>query len=144
MPRKTLVQQQTEIGVRDPFGYANSQVKELETTALKSKAKKKAKEEELQKARKELEMVDVQIASISRRYQELCNHLEDSKKSRSELVRALEMGKHDSIAILDTTKEKINFKNFEMAKLFRSQAMLQLQAERGYDLGLASTFRQTR
>ena len=131
------------MGVRDPFGYANSQVKELESTALKSKAKKQSKEEVMAAAGKELQEVDRQIGLISSRYADLCGHLEGARADRAALLRVLEVSRLDSSLILTATKESIRQQNHQIAKLSRSQARLQLQSHRGYDTGPASTYHQT-
>jgi small-conductance mechanosensitive channel len=140
--RRSLVQRQAESGVRDPFAYANSQLRELESTTLKSRAKRHAKEEQAAKARLQLAQVDQQLALINGRYAALCSHLESAKASREALARAVEEGKKDSSLILSATKDSIRLQNFHIARLSRSQALLELQQERGYDLGPTSTYRQ--
>jgi hypothetical protein len=97
--RKTLVQIQGEMGVRDPFGYANSQVRELEMTAMKSKIKKVSKLEEIEKAKVDLNILDQQILLINGRYKDLCKHLDESKNSRADLMRIFEACKKDSMGV---------------------------------------------
>lgn len=141
--RKSLVERQGEMGVRDPFAYANNQVKELETSTLQSRAKKRAKEEAIDRAREELLQVERQLQHVGGRYDELCAHLDMSKEKRRLLVEMLESGKRQAGDIKDLTKSSINSQHVQIARLTRSTAVLELQANRGYDIGPSSTFRQS-
>ena len=143
-PRKTLMQLQQEQGVADPLAQAKSQLREIENTALKSQERRRLKEEESERARIELAHTERQIALIESRYKELCGHLDQSRRDREELVRAMDEGKQSAMQILAVTKDSIRSQNFRIAKLTRSQARLELQQNRGYDLGPSSTFRQGR
>lgn len=142
--RKTLVQLQQEQGVTDPLAQARSQLREIENTALKSQERRRLKEEASERARTELVHTERQIALIEGRLSDLCSHLERSRRDRESLIHAMNEGRHSTMNILTATKESIRAQNFRIAKLSRSQAMLELQQSKGYSLGAESTFRQKR
>ena len=68
-PKKlTLVEQQGLIKVRDPSQHAKRQVGELDKTAKRSLAKRKACNDQLESDKKELEHINQQIAMIKKGY----------------------------------------------------------------------------
>ena len=62
--RKTLVQLQSEIGVRDPAAHAKLQVEELDKTAKASQLKRKKCNEQIEADKKEIENLNEQIAVL--------------------------------------------------------------------------------
>jgi hypothetical protein len=65
--RKTLVQRQAETTVRDPAAHSKHQITELDKTAQRSVAKRKACAEEIAIDKTELAHVEEQILSIQLR-----------------------------------------------------------------------------
>jgi hypothetical protein len=103
--RKTLVQLQAETTVRDPAAHSKHQISELDKTAQRSLAKRKACTEAIEADQKELAHIDEQIQSIqarsplliflaidgcvTSRYDVLCKHLSDTKVKRDLVIQTL-------------------------------------------------------
>jgi len=67
-PKKlTLVEQQSLVQVRDPSSHAKRQVSELDKTAKRSLAKRKACNDQIEADKKELEEINHQIERIKQR-----------------------------------------------------------------------------
>ncbi len=62
--RKSLVQLAAETKVRDPAAHAKNQVSELDKTAKRSMAKRKAAKEQIEADTKEIAALEVQIAEL--------------------------------------------------------------------------------
>ncbi|CAM9232956.1 unnamed protein product [Sphacelaria rigidula] len=65
--RKTLIEQQGEVGVKDPSTHAARQVRELDTFAAGMAAKKKACLDQIEHDRRELAYLDSKIANESKK-----------------------------------------------------------------------------
>lgn len=65
--RKTLVELQSETTVRDPAAHSKHQITELDKTAQRSLAKRKACAEQIEADKKELLHIEEQIHSIQQR-----------------------------------------------------------------------------
>jgi hypothetical protein len=65
--RKSLVQRQAETTVRDPAAHSKHQITELDKTAQRSVAKRKACAEQIEADKTELAHVEEQILSIQLR-----------------------------------------------------------------------------
>ena len=143
-PRKTLLQLQGEVTVKDPSAHAKKQVAELDKTAKKSLAKRKACNEQLASDRKEIERLEVQIAQIHRQYDPLCESLKEAKDKKQALLRTLEQCSQEEKRMMSTMSETVTARKQDDSKLTRALATQKLEMERGFDLGPTSTFKQKR
>lgn len=143
-PRKTLIQLQTESQVADPSAHARRQVAELDKTAKRSLAKRKTVTETKSKNQKELAHLDAQIASLKARYDPLCEHLEESKKRRAEIVKTLQQCKQQEKQIMNLTQGIVFARRIDDSKFQKKMASDHMETLRGYNLKPESTFHQSR
>ena len=140
--RKTLLQLQSEVTVKDPSAHAKKQVAELDKTAKKSLAKRKACNEQLASDRKEIARLEQQIAQIHRQYDPLCEGLKDAKERKQALLKTLEQCSQEEKRMMGEMSNTVTQRKQDDSKLCRKMATQKLETERGFDLGPTSTFRQ--
>lgn len=140
--RKTLLQLQSEVTVKDPSSHAKSQVAELDKTAKKSLAKRKACNEQIADDKKEIGLLEIQIAQIHRQYDPLCESLKDAKERKKNLLKTLEQCSGEEKRMMSSMSNTVTVRKQEDSKLCRKMASEKLETERGFDLGPNSTFRQ--
>ena len=88
--RKTLIDRVKETTVRDPAAHARLQVTELDKTAQRSAARRKACNDQIDSDNKEISKIDDQLALLRLRYDPLCQHLTEAKEQRAHLQATLE------------------------------------------------------
>jgi len=142
--RKTLLQQQAEVKVRDPGAFANHQVSELDKNVHNTLERVHQITTETEKFRKDLHHTEDQISRLMFRYEPLCAELNEKEERRKALQQALERLSGDEKQIKANAKEFVFSSRIGDAKMLRHTASMELQAARGYDLSLNSTFRQTK
>ena len=141
--RKTLIQLQDEFGVSDPSAHAKRQVGELDKTAQRSLAKRKATDDQLAADTKELKHLNAQIAELNKSYIPLCKGLEDKLERRIQFLKQLDLCLKNQKDIFNNIKGTVNRRKLDDSKLSRKMATMELTVQRGYSLGLDSTFRQS-
>ena len=142
-PRKTLLQLQSEVTVKDPSAHAKKQVAELDRTAKKSLAKRKACNEQLAADKREIERLKQQIFDIHRQYDPLCESLKEAKEKKQALLSTLEQCAKDEKRMMASMSQTVTARKQDDSKLCRKMASEKLALERGFDLGPNSTFHQS-
>lgn len=142
-PRKTLLQLQDEVGVTDPAAHAKRQVGELDKTAQRSLAKRKFITDQLASDTKELQHIQHEIDEINKTYLPLCKQLDEKLEKRKNFLKQLDICLKQQKGIFDTIKGTVGQRKLDDSKLSKKMASLNLQVQRGYSLGMDSTFRQS-
>jgi len=142
-PRKTLLQLQDEVGVSDPAAHAKRQVGELDKTAQRSLAKRKFITDQLASDAKELKYIQHEMDELNKTYIPLCEQLDKKIEKRKNFLKQLDTCLKQQKGIFDTIKGTVGQRKLDDSKLSRKMATLKLQVERGYSLGMDSTFRQS-
>ena len=142
-PRKTLIQLQNEVGVSDPAAHAKRQVGELDKTAQRSLAKRKFITNQLASDAKELKHIQHEIDELNKSYLPLCKQLEDKLERRKKFLQQLDLCLQQQKGIFDTIRGTVSQRKLDDSKLSRKMASLNLQVQRGYSLGMDSTYRQS-
>lgn len=143
-PRKTLLQLQGEVEVKDPSSHAKKQVAELDKTAKKSLAKRKACTDQIAADKKELERLDKQIAQIHRSYDPLCASLLEAKERKASLIKTLEQCKLEERRMMGDMSRTVTVRKQDDSKLCKKMASQKLETERGFSMDASTTFKQKR
>lgn len=103
--RKTLVQLQSECGVKDPAHQAKLAVSELDKTAKNSQAKRKKCIDQIDSDQHEIDHIDHQIAQIKERYDPLCAGLKEKEEQKKMMIKVLErcVADNHTVSILHFT-----------------------------------------
>ena len=141
-PRKTLLQLQSEVTVKDPSAHAKKQVSELDKTAKRSLAKRKACNEQLASDKAEISYLEHQIAQIHRKYDPLCQNLKEAKERKAALIKTLEQCSQEEKRMMGSMSATVVARKQDDSKLCRRMATQKLELERGFTLGVESTFHQ--
>lgn len=134
----------SETTVRDPGAHAKLQFMELDKTAKRSMAKKKAAIEQLSADQKALKELEEQIASLKSKYDPLCEHLADARAQKAKLMKTLEQCITEERRIMGDTKGVIQVRRQEESKMTKKMGSLELELLRGYTLNPESTFYQSK
>jgi len=140
--RKTLVQQQSEMTVKDPSEHAKRQVGELDKTAKKSLAKRKACNDQLEADAKEIEKINIQLERIHLRYDPLVESLRDKMERKAHLLKMLEQCLGEEKRMMNDMKVTVTTRKQDDSKLNKAMASYKLSTERGFDILPDSTFKQ--
>jgi len=143
-PRKSLLQLQGEVTVKDPSVNARRQVSELDKTAKKSLDKRKACNEQTTADRKEIEQLTLQIAQIHKSYDPLCALLQENKDKKAALLKTLEQCMQEQKRMMGEMSNTVTSRKQDDSKLSRKMASQKLESERGFGLGPETTFKQHR
>mmetsp|Transcript_22148 Transcript_22148/g.34793 ORF Transcript_22148/g.34793 Transcript_22148/m.34793 type:complete len:206 (-) Transcript_22148:139-756(-) len=138
--RRTLVEQQKDVGVRDPSGFAEMKIRHLDKDAHKMRQRYKEVERQMEADAKEIGHIDAQIANLKSKYDVVIEHLEHRVAERDRVLKSLEQAKELQTAIMGETKNTV-WKNVrdEQANMKR-HARGELQAARGYGSERGTTF----
>mmetsp|Transcript_2015 Transcript_2015/g.2617 ORF Transcript_2015/g.2617 Transcript_2015/m.2617 type:complete len:206 (+) Transcript_2015:156-773(+) len=138
--RKTLVQQQGDVGVRDPAGFAEMKIRHLDKDAHKWRQKYKEVQRQMEADYKEIGHIDDQISRLKAKYEVVLEHLEHRTKERERVLKSLEQARALETAIMGETKNTVR-KNIrdEQANMKR-HAKGELQAARGFGSDRGTTF----
>lgn len=140
--RKTLLQLQGEVEVKDPSAHAKKQVAELDKTAKTSLSKRKACNDQILTDKKELERLEEQIAQIHRSYDPLCRTLLENKEKKESLVKMLEQCKLEERRMMGSMSQTVMVRKQDDSKLQKKMASQLLERERGFGMGSETTFKQ--
>jgi hypothetical protein len=143
-PRKTLVDLQAEVGVKDPSTHAKRQVAEQNKAALRSLAQRKAKGEAMIADKKELKHIEDEINGLRKNYEPLCAQLKEKEEKKKYLMQQLELCIKNQQKIMENVKQTVIQRKLDDMKLSSKMASSNLAAIRGYSLDTSSTFQQTR
>ncbi len=141
--RKTLLQMQAETKVRDPSAHAKLQMSELDKSAKKSAAKRKACDDLIEADTKEIHHIEEQISRINVRYIPTCDALKEMEERRAALEKLLEDCVKEEKQIMSNTKNTVHERMIDDSKLNRKMATEKLETLRGFSIDASSTFRQT-
>lgn len=139
--RKTLMEMQEEIKIKDPANMARLQVSELDKTMKVSLARVHSSGIQLENDRKELAHIEDQMSRIMSRYEPLCELIQANKAKKEQLLSALNTINTEERKITGESKASLSRRRVEDAKMLRRAASLELSSCRGFDVSLASTYR---
>jgi hypothetical protein len=117
-------------------------VNELDKTAQRSLARRKATAEQLVADKKELAYLDAEIAELKKTYDPFCAELEGKIQLRVATLKQLDACLKHQAEIIGLSKSTVRTRMQDDSRLTRKMATQQLAVERGFDLGPTSTFRQ--
>lgn len=138
--RKTLVQQQGEVTVKDPSTHASRQVRELDRFAGAMTAKKKACLEQTERDQKELMYLDSRIAHEAKKYAGLREGLRFRCAERDRLRNYLLKCSKNNSSLMGEASTRTGWVRREDSKMLKSVSSVELKVARGYGSGPGTTF----
>ncbi|CAM9510574.1 unnamed protein product [Chrysoparadoxa australica] len=138
--RKTLIEQQADVGIKDPGVHASRQVSELDKFATRLMQRKKNAIEQIVADEKEISYLNGKIAEYRRQMGVVVDSLKQRRQERDRLLGHVRECRGKQTELMKFAHGTSWRAKREDSQMSRSAATLTLRQERGFGTGPDTTF----